>query len=84
MLFIAAPGAQPEISTPAFSVLQNAHSRNASTEADAAVYNPAGTAFAKDGLQISIHNQHYFKYDTLVRTEDGSGFTADDGLFYLG
>jgi len=55
--------------------------RNASTEADAAVYNPAGTAFAKDGLQISIHNQHYLKYDTLVRTEDGSEYTADDPVF---
>lgn len=56
--------------------------RNASTEADAAVYNPAGTAFAKDGFQISVHNQHYLKYDTLVRTQDGSEFTADDPVFF--
>ena len=56
--------------------------RNASTEVDAAVYNPAGTAFAKDGLQISVHNQHYLKYDTLVRTEDGSEYTADDPVFF--
>ena len=56
--------------------------RNASTEADAAVYNPAGAAFAKDGLQISIHNQHYLKYDTLVRTENGAEFTADDPVFF--
>ena len=56
--------------------------RNASTEADAAVYNPAGTAFAKAGLQISLHNQHYLKYDTLVSTADGNEYTADDPVFF--
>ena len=56
--------------------------RNASTEADAAVYNPAGTAFAKAGLQISLHNQHYLKYDTLVSTADGKEYTADDPVFF--
>ena len=77
------------VTWPAISTIHN-HSaafarimtRNASTEADAAVYNPAGTAFAKAGLQISLHNQHYLKYDTLVSTADGKEYTADDPVFY--
>ena len=56
--------------------------RNASTEADSAIYNPAGTAFAKDGLQLSFHNQNYLKYDTLISTGDGSSYTADDPVWF--
>jgi long-chain fatty acid transport protein len=42
-------------------------SRNASTDADATVYNPAGTAFMKPGIYAHLSNQTLFKKysDTL-------------------
>lgn len=43
-------------------------SRNASTDADAVHYNPAGTAFMKDGIYFYLSNQTVLKEYTSTYT----------------
>ncbi len=50
--------------------------RYASTGVDAAVYNPAGTTFLKDGWHIGFGNQFIIKSDVL--TYAGMDFEAND------
>lgn len=40
--------------------------RNATTENDAPYYNPAGTAFMKDGIHLSITNQSFWQSRTIT------------------
>ncbi|MCP4135733.1 MAG: outer membrane beta-barrel protein [bacterium] len=47
--------------------------RNASTDADAVFYNPAGTAMMKDGLYLSLSNQSAFQTYTITNDNDLSG-----------
>lgn len=51
-------------------------SRNASVDPDAVAYNPAGTAWMKDGLHLSLHGQTLFKDYSI--TYQGKDYTADD------
>lgn len=50
--------------------------RAASKDVDAAVYNPAGTTFLKDGWHIGFGNQFIIKSDTL--THAGIDYVAND------
>ena len=51
-------------------------SRNASLDADAAVYNPAGTAFLQPGLTLALSNQSIWK---LYENKLALGIPAYDG-----
>ena len=50
--------------------------RSASKDVDAAVYNPAGTTFLKDGWHLGFGNQFIIKSDTL--TNNGIDYAAND------
>ncbi len=54
--------------------------RNASTDADAAYFNPAGTSFMKDGLHLYVSNQFIYlpmTIDTDNTTLNGNSYEAD-------
>ena len=54
-------------------------SRYVSKDVDAAVYNPAGTTYLKDGFHLGLGNQFIFKEDSL--TFGGEDFKANDPVF---
>ena len=54
--------------------------RNASTEADAAVYN-SGNCLCELAFKSRFTISITLKYDTLVSTADGKEYTADDLSF---
>lgn len=54
------------------------YSRNATTDAaDAAFYNPAGTAFLKDGLSLQLNNQTIIKDYSDTITSTNTKFSTD-------
>lgn len=59
-------------------------SRNACTDsADAANYNPAGTAFLADGLWMQINSQTAFKNDSQKVVSTGKEYTDNEPMWFV-
>jgi long-chain fatty acid transport protein len=59
-------------------------SRNHAIDAaDAAFYNPAGTAFLQEGLSVQASNQTFFKDYSNTLNTTGQSYKSDDPTYFL-